>query len=139
MIISYILLGLMLWVFLGCMILAAADARKALEEKLGIELRAEIACHDMHHKAEAVLRDVLAASRAHCEEYARLWHRDAERVRELEALLSEQQVQWGWNGRLPMTYGFCYFCGQSHEIGHTGTCGFSVLVAASEPPGEEQG
>ena len=30
--------------------------------------------------------DALASSQEHCEEYARLWHRDAERVRELEEL-----------------------------------------------------
>jgi hypothetical protein len=42
--------------------------------------------------------DALAVSQEHCEEYARLWHRDAERVRELEALALAAKPIMEWAG-----------------------------------------
>jgi|SRR3990167_445408 len=56
------------------------------------------------------------------------------RVEALEQVLPDRKFQFGWDGTLPVKYGFCYFCGQSHEIGHTGTCPVAALAAAPNAP-----
>ena len=50
----------------------------------------------------------------------------------MEKLMGEEYVQWGWNGLLPMEFGFCYLCGSSHIEGHLTTCDFAILAAAQE-------
>ena len=50
----------------------------------------------------------------------------------MERLLSDKYVQWGWDGKLPMEFGFCYLCGRDHTQGHLTTCDFATIAAAQQ-------
>ena len=53
-------------------------------------------------------------------------------------LLSDKYIQWGWNGMLPMKFGFCYLCGRSHTEGHLITCDFVDIAAAQQEEKEDE-
>jgi hypothetical protein len=46
----------------------------------------------------------------------------------------EAHRQWGWNGELPMRYGYCYECGAYFADGHRDGCVLAALAAGEVKP-----